>query len=165
MPGIRVEKLTASIVISRFIRRATSVKRSIWKPSTPPPSLGMAWGAKVPSTPVRRGGSFSWASAGAAQRSAAAAIAAKWRDVMANLLARPYGRKRTRPLSTGFGGHRESPRAITRVTRHQEHARRRDHEPQDRQSRQGLVQECPPDEGHGAGNQVEVRGHAAGGPV
>src|SRR5438552_4143153 len=61
MPGIRVEKLTASIVISRFMRRATSVKRSIWKPSTPPPSLGMACGAKVPSTPVRSGGSFSWA--------------------------------------------------------------------------------------------------------
>src|SRR5204863_44332 len=66
MPGISVEKLTASIVISRFMRRATSVKRSIWKPSTPPPSLGMACGAKVPSTPVRSGGSFSWASAGAA---------------------------------------------------------------------------------------------------
>src|SRR4026209_2497876 len=55
MPGIRVEKLTASMVISRFIRRATSVKRSIWNPSTPPPSLGMAWGAKAPSTPVRSG--------------------------------------------------------------------------------------------------------------
>src|SRR6266478_4044630 len=47
MPGIRVEKLTASMVISRFMRRATSVKRSIWNPSTPPPSLGMACGAKV----------------------------------------------------------------------------------------------------------------------
>jgi hypothetical protein len=82
MPGIRVEKLTASIVISRFMRRATSVKRSIWKPSTPPPSLGMACGAKVPSTPVLRGGSLSWASAGPAQRRAATVMAAKRRCVI-----------------------------------------------------------------------------------
>src|SRR5258708_10451830 len=75
MPGIRVEKLTGSMVISRFMRRATSVKRSIWNPSTPPPSLGMACGAKVPSTPVRSGGSFSWASTGPVQRSVAIAVA------------------------------------------------------------------------------------------
>jgi hypothetical protein len=56
MPGISVEKLVLSMVISRFMRFATSVKRSIWKPSMPPPSLGMACGAKVPSTPVRSGG-------------------------------------------------------------------------------------------------------------
>ena len=43
--------------------KSVSVNRSIWKPSTPPPSLGMACGAKVPSTPVRSGGSFSWARA------------------------------------------------------------------------------------------------------
>src|SRR5882762_2395009 len=69
MPGIRVEKLTASIVISRFMRRATSVKRSIWNPSTPPPSLGIACGAKVPSTPVLSGGSLSWAGPALAQES------------------------------------------------------------------------------------------------
>ena len=59
MPGIRVEKLTASIVMSRFMRLAASVKTSIWKPSTPPPSFGIACGAKVPSTPVRNGGFLS----------------------------------------------------------------------------------------------------------
>ena len=59
MPGIRVEKLTESMVISRFMRLATSVKTSIWKPSMPPPSFGMACGAKVPSTPVRSGGCLS----------------------------------------------------------------------------------------------------------
>src|SRR5580765_404258 len=77
MPGISVEKLTLSIVISRFMRRATSVKRSIWKPSTPPPSLGMACGAKVPSTPVRSGGSLVWASAEPASNSAAARVKAR----------------------------------------------------------------------------------------
>jgi len=79
MPGIKVEKLTASMMISRFMRRATSVNRSIWNPSIPPPSLGMACGAKVPSTPVLSGGSFSWANAGPAQRSAAATMAARRR--------------------------------------------------------------------------------------
>src|SRR5262245_35178431 len=81
MPGIKVEKLTESIVISRFIRRATSVKTSIWKPSVPPPSLGMACGAKVPSTPVRNGGCLSCASAGLATMSAATAIAARRFDM------------------------------------------------------------------------------------
>src|SRR5258706_8459893 len=65
------------MVISRFIRFATSVKRSIWKPSMPPPSLGMACGAKVPSTPVRGGGRPDWASAVPASRSAAAAMDAR----------------------------------------------------------------------------------------
>ena len=59
MPGMSVEKLTESMVMSRFMRLATSVKTSIWKPSVPPPSLGMACGAKVPSTPVRSGGCLS----------------------------------------------------------------------------------------------------------
>src|SRR5688500_5637220 len=72
MPGISVEKLTLSMVISRFMRRATAVNRSIWKPSVPPPSFGMACGAKVPSTPVRSGGSLVWASAEPASNSAAA---------------------------------------------------------------------------------------------
>src|SRR4051812_12330635 len=70
MPGIRVEKLVLSIVISRFMRFATSVKRSIWNPSRPPPSFGMACGANVPSTPVRSGGCFVWASAVAANNAA-----------------------------------------------------------------------------------------------
>src|SRR4030095_13690650 len=77
MPGIRVEKLTASKVISRFMRRATSVKRSIWKPSTPPPSFGMACGAKVPSTPGRSGGRLDWASAAPETSSAAKRIDAR----------------------------------------------------------------------------------------
>jgi hypothetical protein len=59
MPGMSVEKLTESMVMSRFMRLAASVKTSIWKPSIPPPSLGMACGAKVPSTPVRSGGCLS----------------------------------------------------------------------------------------------------------
>src|SRR5215831_16326118 len=101
MPGIRIEKLTASIVISRFIRRATSVNRSIWKPSMPPPSLGMACGAKVPSTPVRRGGSFSWASAGAAQKSAAAATKARRRRIILSLLGTRGLRAWARPGCRG----------------------------------------------------------------
>src|SRR5260370_5931429 len=79
MPGIRVEKEAASMVISRFMRRAPSVKRSIWKPSMPPPSFGKACGAKVPSTPVLSGGCLSCESAGDAQSRMAVPIAAKWR--------------------------------------------------------------------------------------
>src|SRR6185369_13524253 len=52
------------------MRRATSVKRSIWKPSRPPPSFGMACGAKVPSTPVRSGGCWVWANAAPANAAA-----------------------------------------------------------------------------------------------
>src|SRR6185503_41624 len=100
MPGIRVEKLTASMVISRCMRRATSVKRSTWKPSMPPPSLGMACGAKVPSTPVRSGGSLSWANAGAVQKSAAAAMAARRRWIMMSLPEKSWLALRVWPLST-----------------------------------------------------------------
>src|SRR6185436_3976416 len=84
MPGIRVEKLTESNVISRPMRRATSVKRSIWKPSVPPPSFGMACGAKVPSTPVRSGGCLVCASA----EPASSRTAAERRRNMAELPGR-----------------------------------------------------------------------------
>src|SRR5262245_45950888 len=89
------------MVISRFMRRATSVKRSIWKPSMPPPSLGIACGAKVPSTPVRSGGSFSWARAGAAQRSAVAAMAARRRRIMVSLLGPRDRRACGTPVAEG----------------------------------------------------------------
>src|SRR5512137_420093 len=104
MPGIRVEKLTASIVISRFMRRATSVKRSIWKPSTPPPSLGMACGAKVPSTPVLSGGSLSWASAGPAQRRAARATRAERRRIIMSLPKRSWSSCVPGPVHVGVDG-------------------------------------------------------------
>src|SRR5262245_32973952 len=67
----------------------------------PPPSLGMACGAKVPSTPVRSGGSFSWASAGPAQRSAAAARVARRRRIMRSLLGTRGLRALTRPGCAG----------------------------------------------------------------
>src|SRR5262245_29042931 len=63
--------------MSRCMRLATSVKRSIWKPSVPPPSFGMACGANVPSTPVRSGGSLDWASAAPAKQSAASRARAR----------------------------------------------------------------------------------------
>src|SRR5258705_2030659 len=81
MPGIRVEKLVLSMVISRFMRLATSVKRSIWNPSRPPPSFGMACGANVPSTPVRSGGSLVWAIAGPAKMSVASMVKARRRCI------------------------------------------------------------------------------------
>src|SRR5690242_19648225 len=65
------------MTISRCMRRATSVKRSIWKPSMPPPSFGMACGAKVPSTPVRSGGSLDCASALPAKTNVATTATAK----------------------------------------------------------------------------------------
>ena len=67
-PGISPEKLVLSIVISRFIRFAASVNKSMLNPSMPPPSFGIAWGANVPSTPVRSG----WAIAAAGIISATA---------------------------------------------------------------------------------------------
>ena len=93
---MRPEKLVLSMVISRFIRRAASVKRSIWKPSMPPPpSLGMACGAKVPSTPVRSG----WAMAASGNVSATAS--AMRRRIIVKLPG--VSRDRTMPRGAGRG--------------------------------------------------------------
>src|SRR6185436_18582371 len=60
MPGISAENSVPSMVIGRPMRLASSLARSMLKPSSPPPGLGMACGAKVASMPVRIG---CWASA------------------------------------------------------------------------------------------------------
>jgi len=56
MPGISAENSVPSISIGRPSRRAISIPRSMLNPSSPPPSFGMACGAKVASTPVLIGG-------------------------------------------------------------------------------------------------------------
>src|SRR4249920_799316 len=62
MPGMSAENSVPSISIGRPRRRAISMPRSMLKPSTPPPSFGMACGAKVASTPVLIGW-LAWATA------------------------------------------------------------------------------------------------------
>src|SRR5688572_16508966 len=52
---MRPENSAAKISTLRPMRRPASVMRSMLKPSTPPPSLGMACGANVPSTPTTSG--------------------------------------------------------------------------------------------------------------
>src|SRR5436190_21225366 len=60
MPGMSAENSVPSIWIGRCRRLASSLARSMLKPSSPPPGFGMACGAKVASMPVRIG---CWASA------------------------------------------------------------------------------------------------------
>src|SRR5262245_42378445 len=52
IPGISAENSVPSISIGRPIRFASSFARSMLKPSSPPPSLGIACGANVASMPV-----------------------------------------------------------------------------------------------------------------
>src|SRR5687768_13465799 len=55
IPGISAENSVPSMVMGRFMRLASSLARSMLKPSSPPPGFGMACGAKVASIPVRIG--------------------------------------------------------------------------------------------------------------
>ena len=55
MPGMSAENSVPSIWIGRPRRLASSLARSMLKPSRPPPGFGMACGAKVASMPVRIG--------------------------------------------------------------------------------------------------------------
>src|SRR5437868_10631651 len=52
---MRAENSVPSIWIGRPMRFASSFARSMLKPSSPPPGLGIACGAKVASMPVRMG--------------------------------------------------------------------------------------------------------------
>src|SRR6185503_6660736 len=76
--------------------------------------LGIACGAKVPSTPVLRGGSLSWASAGPAWRRTATAMAAKRRAIIMSLPRELWScgvdkMPRLRAKVTIFGGGRRAP--------------------------------------------------------
>ena len=71
--GMRPENWPAKISILRPIFAPIALMRSTLKPSTPPPSFGMAWGANVPSTPTTSG--FSWASAEIASAAAKSSAA------------------------------------------------------------------------------------------
>src|SRR5215471_20379338 len=70
--GRMPENCVAAISTGRLRRLLISLARSTLKPSIPPESFGMAWGAKVPSTAVLSG---CWAGAGQASSSTTEAIA------------------------------------------------------------------------------------------
>jgi hypothetical protein len=71
MAGMSPENSPAKISTLRPMRRPASITRSTLNPSTPPPSLGIACGAKVPSMPTTIG--FCWANAVPATSAKAAA--------------------------------------------------------------------------------------------
>src|SRR6516165_10572681 len=100
--GRMPENCVAVISTGRLRRLPISLARSTLKPSIPPESFGMAWGAKVPSTAVLSG---CWAGAGegaSSRREPIATPAGRLRKRMTSLRARPSAGVRRRQRLAPF---------------------------------------------------------------